>query len=121
MALKLAWAAAVSVGLLPVFYPAMGLAAVVRGCDPRRGYWRSRLVLNLLEAHLGMIFNLALAVTVAILLGQGSPLGWRAMVLAGVVDAVYALLVLALTPRDWWHAVPMLVAIVCYLAAGIVA
>lgn len=121
MEVKLAWAAAASVALVPILYPALGLVAIVRGCDPRRGYWRSRLVLNLLENNLGMVLNLGLAVGVALLLSEGSPLGWRLMVVAGIVDAVYALLIVVLTPRDWWHAVPMLVACGCYVGARIVA
>jgi len=121
MEAKLAWAAAVSVGLLPLLYPAMGLAAIVRGCDPRRGYWSRRLVLNLLETNLGMILNLGVAVGVAILVGQGSPLGWRLMLVAALVDAVYAFLIMVLTPRDWWHALPTLIALGCYVAARVAA
>jgi hypothetical protein len=117
----LAWAAAAGVALLPILYPALGLASIVRGCDVRRGYWRRRLILNLLENNLGMFMALGLAVGVAILLEDGGPFAWRLMLVAALVDAVYSLLILFATPRDWWHALPMLLALGCYAAARIVA
>ena len=120
MAITLAWAAVVSVALLPVLYPALGLASIVRGCDPRRGYWRARLILNLVENNLGMFLNMGLAVAVAILLQEGQPLAWRLMLIAALVDGAYSLLIVALTRRDWWHALPTLGALGCYAAARII-
>lgn len=71
-----AWAAAASLALLPLLYPALGLARIVRGCDPPAGYWRQRLVLNLLETNLGMWLAVGLAVAVALLLEAGHALAW---------------------------------------------
>jgi len=113
----LAWAAVVSVAFLPVLYPVLGLPFIVRGCDAPTGYWRRRLILNLLETNLGMFLALGLAVAVAMLVEKGQMLGWPLMLVAAAVDALYAALIILWTPRDWWHALPVLVAVGCYAVA----
>jgi len=70
------WAAAVSVALHALLYPVLGLPRIEPGCNPPPGYWRRRLVLNLLETNLGMVLNLGLAVTVALAAEVASPLTW---------------------------------------------
>ena len=117
METTLAWAAAVSVAFLPVLYPVLGLPFIVRGCDAPAGYWRRRLILNLLETNLGMCLALGLAAAVAILLETGHDLAWPLMLVAAAVDALYAALILLWTPRDWWHALPVLAAVGCYALA----
>lgn len=37
--------------------------------------------------------------------------------LAAAVDVLYAALIILWTPRDWWHALPVLAAVACYAAA----
>jgi len=113
----LAWAAAVSVAFLPVLYPVLGLPFIVCGCDPPTSYWRRRLILNLLETNLGMFLALGLAVAVAMLVEGGHTLGWPLMLVAAAVDALYAVFIILWTPRDWWHALPVLAALACYAAA----
>ena len=118
---SLAWAAVVSVAFLPVLYPVLGLPVIVRGCEVRQGYWRRRLTLNLLETNLGMVLNVGLAVAVAALLEAGQGVAWPLMAVATTVDVVYAALIVAWTPRDWWHALPVLVGAGCYAGAWLLA
>jgi hypothetical protein len=118
---SLVWAAAVSVAVLPVLYPVLGLPRIVEGCNPRDLYWRRRLRLNLMEAHLGMFLNLGLALAAAMLLRYDSPLAWPLIALAAAIDLIYTVWIVAMTPRDWWHALPMGIAILCYAAAYLAA
>ena len=111
------WAAAVSVAFHPLLYPVLGLARIVPGCNPPPGYWRRRLILNLLETNLGMVLNLGLAVTVALVAEYGSPLTWPLLAVAAGVDLVYTVAIVALTPRDWWHALPTGLALAAYAVA----
>lgn len=111
------WAAAASVAFHPLLYPVLGLARIVPGCDPPPGYWRRRLVLNLLETNLGMVLNLGLAVAVALAAEVASPLAWPLAAVAVGVDLVYTVAIVALTPRDWWHALPTGLALVGYAVA----
>jgi len=113
------WSAAVSVAFLPLLYPVLGLVRIVRGCNPPRGYWHRRLILNLLETNLGMWLNLALAVAVGVLMERGHGLAWPLLGAAALVDLLYTVWIVALTPRDWWHALPAGIALVCYAAAVI--
>jgi len=108
------WAAAVSVAFHPLLYPVLGLRRIVPGCDPAPGYWRRRLTLNLLETNLGMVLNLGLAVAVAVLGESGSALAWPLAAVAAGVDLLYTVAIVALTPRDWWHALPTGLALVAY-------
>ncbi len=115
------WTAAVSVACHPLLYPVLGLARIVPGCGPPPGYWRRRLVLNLLETNLGMVLNLGLAVAVALAAEYGSPLAWPLLAVAAGVDLLYTVMIVALTPRDAWHALPTGLALVNYglaLAVG---
>jgi len=111
------WAAAVSVAFQPLLYPVLGLARIVPGCGPPPGYWRRRLVLNLLETNLGMVLNLGLAVAVALAAEVASPLAWPMAAVAAGVDLVYTVAIVALTPRDWWHALPTGLALMAYAVA----
>jgi len=111
------WAAAVSVAFLPLLYPVLGLRRIVLGCDPPVGYWRRRLTLNLLETNLGMVLNLGLAVTVAVLAEAASPMAWPMAAVAAGVDLLYTVGIVAFTPRDWWHALPTGLALVAYAVA----
>jgi len=114
------WAAAVSVAFHPLLYPVLGLRRIVPGCDPPPGYWRRRLVLNLAETNLGMVLNLGLAVGVALSAEVGSPLAWPLLGVAAAVDLIYTVMIVALTPRDWWHALPTGLALADYgLAVGL--
>ena len=108
------WAAAASVAFHPLLYPLLGLRRIVAGCRPPAGYWHHRLVLNLLETNLGMVLNLGLAVAVAVAAERGSPLAGPMMAVAAVVDFLYTVGIVALTPRDWWHALPTALALACY-------
>jgi hypothetical protein len=110
----LAWAAAGSAALLPLLYPVLGLRMIIRGLNPPTLYWRRRLRLNLMETNLGMFLNLGLAVAVALLVEHGNPAGLPLMVLAALVDVVYTVWIVALTPSDWWHALPTGVAALLY-------
>ncbi len=121
MGASLAWAAAGCFALLPLFYPVFGPRQIVRGCDPPQGYWRRRLLLNLLENNLGMVLVAGLSVAVAVLMGGGDPLAWSLMAVAAGAFALYAAGVLLLTPRDWWHALPALGALACYAGARLLA
>ncbi len=113
----LAWSAAVSVAVLALLYPSLGLVRIVRGCAPPPGYWRRRLILNLLETNLGMWLNVGLAVAVAVLLERGAGAAWGLMAAAAAVDLLYAAWIVALTPRDAWHALPVVIALGAYGAA----
>ncbi len=115
------WSSAVSVAFLPLLYPVVGLVRIVGGCDPPRGYWRRRLILNLLETNLGMWLNLGLAVAVGVVMERGHEVAWPLLGAAALVDLVYTVWIVALTPRDWWHALPTGIALVCYAAAFILA
>ena len=115
------WAAAVSVAFHPLLYPLLGLRRIVPGCDPPPGYWRRRLILNLLETNLGMVLNLGLAVAVAMLAEFASPLTWPMAAVAAGVDLLYPVGIVALTPRDWWHARPTGLALADYAVALAVA
>ena len=115
------WSAAVSVAFLPLLYPVLGLVRIVRGCNPPRGYWRRRLILNLLETNLGMWLNLGLAVAVGGLMECGHELAWPLLGVAALVDLVYTVWIVALTPRDWWHALPTGIALIWYAAAFLLA
>ena len=64
-----------------------------------------------------MFLNLGLAVAVALLLEGGYTLAWPLMLVAGAVDALWAVLIILWTPRDGWHAIPVLLAVVFYAAA----
>ncbi len=108
------WAAAVSVAFHPLLYPVLGLGRIVPGCDPPPGYWRRRLILNLLETNLGMVLNLGLAVAVALSAEYGSSLAWPLLGIAAGVDLIYTVAIVALTPRDWWHALPTGLALADY-------
>jgi hypothetical protein len=117
----LVWAAAISVAILPVLYPVLGVPQIMQGCNPRDLYWRRRLRLNLMGAHLGMFLNLALALAAAMLLKYDSPLAWPLIALAAVIDLIYTAWIVAMTPRDWWHALPTGIAMLCYVAACLAA
>jgi hypothetical protein len=116
----LAWAAAVSLAILPVLYPVMGLRAIIRGCNPSAGYWRRRLTLNLLETNLGMLLALGLAAAVAVLVQRGDALAQPLMAVSAAVVGIYTVAIVAFTPRDWWHALPAAIALACYATAWIV-
>ena len=113
--------AAVSVAFLPLLYPVLGLVRIVRGCNPPRGYWRRRLILNLLETNLGMWLNLGLAVAVGVLMERSHEAAWPLLGAAALVDLVYTVWIAALTPRDWWHALPTGIALGWYAAAFVLA
>jgi hypothetical protein len=116
----LVWAAAVSVMFLPMLYPVLGLPQIVQACAVPDIYWRRRLRLNLMAANLGMFLNLGLASACAMLLKYGSPLSWPLIALAAVIDLIYTVWIVSMTPRDWWHALPTAIAVGCYAAAWLV-
>jgi len=66
---------------------------------------------------MGMWIALALGISVAMLLESGNAFAWPLLAVAAAVDALYAVLILLWTPRDWWHALPVLAAVACYAAA----
>ncbi len=121
MEVSLCWAALGCFALLPLMYPVLGTPQIVRGLGPPPGYWRRRLLLNLLENNLGMVLAAGLAAAVAVLTGRGDPAGWHLRPVAAIVCASYGGGVLVLTPRDWWHAIPALGALGCYAAAWLLA
>ena len=113
----LVWAAAVSVTFLPMLYSGLALAPLLKALKPPDLYWRRRLRLNLMEANLGMFLNLGLALAAAMLLKYESPLAWPIVCLAGLVQLIYTIFIVVLTPRDWRHALPTGIAVLCYAAA----
>lgn len=88
------------------------IRVVVKAPD---AYWDRRVLLNLLLANMGLYFTSLFAFIGAFLAGA-NPGAARLLLLLSIVVCLYSgVSVALLTPKDWWHALPRVLAAVLFV------
>ncbi len=108
-ALMLFDAASYSLGAIP---------AIRAGVKAPNAYWDRRLLLNLLLANMELYFT-SLFAFLGAFLARTTPGAAQLVLLLSIVVCLYSgVSVILLTPKDWWHTLPRVLAAVLF-AAGL--
>jgi len=95
-----------------VLYSLGAIRPIRAGVKAPNAYWDRRLLLNLLLANMGLYFT-ALFTLVGAGLSRTTPGTAQPVLLLGIVVCLYSGVgVLLLTPRDWLHTLPRILAAV---------
>jgi hypothetical protein len=82
------------------------------GVKASNAYWDRRLLLNLLLANMGLYFT-ALFTLIGAFLAENMPQAAQLVLLLSLVVCIYSgVSVLLLTPKDWLHTLPRILAAV---------
>lgn len=93
-----------------VLYSFGALGPIRAALKPADTYWNRRLLLNLLLANMGLYFT-ALFTGIGAFLAGPAPNAARLVLILSVVVCLYsAVSVPLLTPRDWPHTLPRVLA-----------
>jgi len=95
-----------------VLYSLGAIRPIRAGVKAPNAYWDRRLLFNLLLANMGLYFT-ALFTLVGAGLSRTTPGTAQPVLLLGIVVCLYSGVgVLLLTPRDWLHTLPRILAAV---------
>ena len=84
------------------------------GVKAPNAYWDRRLLLNLLLANMELYFTSLFAFLGAFLAGAAPGAAQLVLLLSIVVCLYSGVSVTLLTPKDWWHALPRVLAAVLF-------
>jgi hypothetical protein len=84
------------------------------GVKAPNAYWDRRLLLNLLLANMELYFTSLFAFLGAFLAGTAPGAAQLVLLLSIVVCLYSGVSVALLTPKDWWHTVPRILAAVLF-------
>ncbi len=88
------------------------IRATVKAPD---AYWDRRVLLNLLLANMGLYFT-SLFAFIGAFLARITPGAAQPVLLLSIVVCLYSgVSVPLLTPKDWWHALPRVLAAVLFV------
>jgi hypothetical protein len=95
-----------------ISYSIGAIRPIRAGVKAPNAYWNRRLLLNLLLANMGLYFT-ALFTFIGAFLAENTPQAAQLVLLLSLVVCLYSGVgVLLLTPKDWLHTLPRVLAAV---------